>query len=514
MPTLKRYLYYFAVILVHAGSAFVTTCGTSLVVPIATSQLKMEANSANFIFGGVMSIVNFFLQIIAGVISDNSTSKFGRRKTFIVPGAIIACLGMILMGYSKLFGILFGDNDNLVFDDNETSTSIFSSFSFSFSETSNSGLGHYVFHPFGFLFCLAGSVTMSIGNAFYGVCARAIISDVIPFEEQQTVQFLNMVTANVSYCIYYFSCAIMAETEWFYYVVFAIGITVVIITTTITTIFVKEEQYQPEKKNETCSSCKNCGDAFCHIPKKVLVLIFLLFVSALSISPYSLNINNYVGENYYNGDAHMNDDQFKKGIKMNNYAQAVACICGCIAAMIFPFVSKGKEVLFYIGSNILTTVTVVIYVVLNYCDDNVGDASAGVVAGLFITTIFNQIASVATQSVPWAFFKKVSPAKHMGVYSGMMMSVYLVSGVASSLVTSALLSIYDDLVYVFIYQIVVLVIMCGCSFLLFYVQKEKKNGSDYQYDGLQSDITETTENANADNAKKGDYDLLLSKSTE
>ena len=481
MPTIKRILYYFAVVLVHAGSAFVTVCCTSLIVPIATSQLKMSSELANLFFGGIMSFVNFVLQIFAGSISDNCTSKFGRRKTFIVPGAIMVCIGMVLMGYCKLFGVMLGDYDGLVYDDNSSESDSFDGDSNNDNSGSETGLeGHYVFHPIGFLFCLVGDIIVSIGNAFYGVCSRTLAIDVIPFEEQQTVQFLNMLMNNLSYCIYYFSAAIMAETELFYYVVFGIGITVVIVSTTITTIFVKEEPYKPFYKASTCSGCKDFGDAFIHMPKKIICLIFLIFGFALSVSPYTLNINNYVGENLYNGSALMNDDQFKKGIKINNYAQGVACIFGCLASIIFPLISKGKEIVYYISGVFVTTLTVVIYVVLNYCDDDIGSASVGVVIGLFLTTIVNQIAGIPPNSIPWAFCKLVSPAHRVGIYIGMMMSVYLLSGIVSSLVSSALLGVYGDLVYVFIYQIVVLILMCGCSFLLIYVNKGNKSESDYE----------------------------------
>ena len=40
------------------------------------------------------------------------------------------------------------------------------------------------------------------------------------------------------------------------------------------------------------------------------------------------------------------------------------------------------------------------------------------------------------------------------------------------------------------YQIIVLLIMCGFSFILFYIKKEKKIESEYHDEGLQSGITE------------------------
>ncbi|CAL5348955.1 unnamed protein product [Camellia sinensis] len=51
----------------------------------------------------------FFVQPLVGHVSDRSTSRFGRRRPFIVAGAASIVLAVLIIGFSADIGWLFGD---------------------------------------------------------------------------------------------------------------------------------------------------------------------------------------------------------------------------------------------------------------------------------------------------------------------------------------------------------------------------------------------------------------------
>ncbi|CAL5417958.1 unnamed protein product [Camellia sinensis] len=51
----------------------------------------------------------FFVQPLVGHLSDRSTSRFGRRRPFIVAGAASIVLAVLIIGFSADIGWLFGD---------------------------------------------------------------------------------------------------------------------------------------------------------------------------------------------------------------------------------------------------------------------------------------------------------------------------------------------------------------------------------------------------------------------
>ena len=62
---------------------------------------------------------------------------------------------------------------------------------------------------------------------------------------------------------------------------------------------------------------------------------------------------------------------------------------------------------------------------MSFATEDNTSATVAVIVGLFITTIFNQVVSIPSNSVPWAVFKKVAPPEFYGIDLGIMLSVYL-----------------------------------------------------------------------------------------
>ncbi|KAI8015014.1 Sucrose transport protein SUC4 [Camellia lanceoleosa] len=56
-------------------------------------------------------ISGFFVQPLVGHMSDRCTSKFGRRRPFIVAGAASIIVAVVIIGYAADIGWLFGDRN-------------------------------------------------------------------------------------------------------------------------------------------------------------------------------------------------------------------------------------------------------------------------------------------------------------------------------------------------------------------------------------------------------------------
>ncbi|KAG6849814.1 hypothetical protein H0H93_004763 [Arthromyces matolae] len=66
--------------------------------------LSKSAMSLVFLAGPLSGL---FMQPIIGVLADNSTSRFGRRRPFMMIGTVICVLAMLLLGYTRGFASIF-----------------------------------------------------------------------------------------------------------------------------------------------------------------------------------------------------------------------------------------------------------------------------------------------------------------------------------------------------------------------------------------------------------------------
>ncbi|KAG6886815.1 hypothetical protein C0995_004311, partial [Termitomyces sp. Mi166 len=66
--------------------------------------LSKSAMSLVFLAGPLSGL---FMQPIIGVLADNSTSRFGRRRPFMMIGTIVCVLAMLMLGYTRDFASVF-----------------------------------------------------------------------------------------------------------------------------------------------------------------------------------------------------------------------------------------------------------------------------------------------------------------------------------------------------------------------------------------------------------------------
>ncbi|GIQ89050.1 hypothetical protein KIPB_011433, partial [Kipferlia bialata] len=82
-----------------AGLQFAFAISSSFVIPYLEQILGFSAATANFI---VLAgpLCGFLVMPIVGLLSDKHTGKYGRRRPFILVGAISLCISLLMFGLS------------------------------------------------------------------------------------------------------------------------------------------------------------------------------------------------------------------------------------------------------------------------------------------------------------------------------------------------------------------------------------------------------------------------------
>lgn len=78
-------------------------------------SLGLSKSTMSLVFlAGPLS--GLFMQPVIGVLADNSTSRFGRRRPFMIIGTIVCVFAMLMLGFTRDFASVFGGskgNDSL-----------------------------------------------------------------------------------------------------------------------------------------------------------------------------------------------------------------------------------------------------------------------------------------------------------------------------------------------------------------------------------------------------------------
>ncbi|XP_044509929.1 sucrose transport protein SUC2-like [Mangifera indica] len=108
LPQSQSYKKIVAVASIAAGVQFGWALQLSLLTPyVQLLGIPHKWASLIWLCGPVSGMV---VQPIVGFHSDTCTSRFGRRRPFIVAGAILVGIAVVLIGFAADFGHLFGDS--------------------------------------------------------------------------------------------------------------------------------------------------------------------------------------------------------------------------------------------------------------------------------------------------------------------------------------------------------------------------------------------------------------------
>jgi len=346
------------------------------------------------------------VQPIVGVYSDACTSRFGRRRPFILVGALLCIIGMFFVGNSANFGIMLGDDD-------------------SGSEP--------IDHKFGLAIAITFLWVINLSvNAMQGP-TRALLADLVP---QESLQFGNAIltaTNGLSNIIaYLIGAQVLQNAKEPYQVLFMVGCGFLAVCTIPTLIAAKEERFVPKEviSSSPIVAFAKIGKSFITMPNVVVRIFIVFFFCWCAYSPFMINITLFYGENLEKTKA-----EYNHGVQLGFYALAIN------AAVSFLYSMTQTPLLGLIGirptfflAQVIGTVCFGAFWFLSY--KNIITMPIAMVLTALVAINFT-----AFNSIPYALLADAVESSKIGLYMGVLNSASTLAQVFTNSVGGKLVEV-------------------------------------------------------------------------
>jgi solute carrier family 45 protein 1/2/4 len=298
-----------------AGVQFVFSIQFAVGGPLLGDQLKIAVSTQNYIFATAGPISGFVAQPIVGVISDRSTSRFGRRRPFIVLGAIACAIGMGLLGTSSILGNLIHDNE--------------------FGQ-------HAGDHKVGIVIAITGLWIMNLGVNIVQGPARTLVADLVSQDEQQAGNAMVSLVMGFAAIIANVVGAQFLLSKQPYLWLFTIGVGFILFSCIPTCIAAKEQRYiraPGETSIGLLGVFIQIWRGFKTMTWDLRKIMLVFFFSWAGYSPFMVSVTNFWGYNVFHGSA-SNKDAYREGVKMGMYALAAFAGLQTVYSLVMPSIIK------------------------------------------------------------------------------------------------------------------------------------------------------------------------------
>jgi len=396
MGSISFGLWVFAVCFAMAGVQFVYSIQFALGVPFFSQRFKLPNSVISVILGTAGPISGFIVQPIVGVYSDHCTSKFGRRRPFILGGSIGSVIGMLVISNSVILGQLMGD------------------------ETSSPDPHK---HIAGVTLAIVGLWIINLAANVMQGPGRALIADIIPPESQNLGNAMVVNTMAMANIIANVVGAQFLETSDPYRYLFFIGAAFTGLACIPTLIVAREIPYSPEKKESISPVAvfKKIGIAFSTMPSSVLRIAIVFFFSWCAYTPFMVFGTSYFAINVFHGDPNSDDSNYQQGVKWGMYSLAISAAVSFIFSVIIPFVLRliGVKITYFF-SQMISAVALVMLLYTSEAHKLTLVIAIALSAAISINfTTFN--------SVPFAMLAETVQNSEAGLYMGVLNSASVVS---------------------------------------------------------------------------------------
>jgi len=390
-----------------AGVQFVYSIQFSIGAPLLTQRYKLDNSMIAIILTTSGAVSGFLVQPIVGVYSDTCASRFGRRRPFILGGAILVVFAMFLVGNSVQIGIFLGDNDK--------------------GE-------HPMDHKFGLSIAIAflWVINMSV-NAIQGP-ARALIADLVPADSQQFGNAVMTATTGLSNVIAFLIGAQVLSQPDPYRILFMIGCGFTLICTIPTLIVAKETPFVAKEvvSRSPIAAFAKIGTSFVTMPNSVVRIFIVFFFCWCSYSPFMIYLTTYYGDDV------VGKDDYNHGVQLGFYGLAAN------AALSFAYSVAQTPILKLVGIRptfFLAQVSgAICYGAMwwVYIENHMTIPIA------IVLTTFVAISFTAFNSIPYALLADSVPNEKMGLYMGVLNSAATLSQVFTNIVAGKLIVAYKN----------------------------------------------------------------------
>ena len=452
----RSYLKLFAASCVQIGIQFSYSAIFGLSGPLFQSQFKLNGTAINIIFSVIGPLIGFFIQPIFGAIGDRCTFKFGRRRIFLVVGAIIDIIGMCILAASTFI-------DRAMVEEGSTS----------------SQSDEFVDHILGTVVALIGLFIAFFGvNVMQGP-SRTIVSDIFDAENQQDANLMiNACSGFASIACYGISAGTVGSSNTFI-IMFGICAGVVFVSTIPTVVFSKEVQYVPTdgKKMNVLAPFIDLFHAVKMIRIDIIFILLSLMFGWFAFQPFNTNLTNYFSNSVYP------DGEHDSGLRMGLIILAVFAVVQCLSVLVFPVISDtiGEVTTFLVFQGLAGVSYAMLCVIEFTFPTDIHDSTqnpelySSLVLG-FLSAVFPAMAFVQTNSLPYSMLKKVVPEERYGAFVGLLNCAVVLAQFLSSGLTALCQLFNEDYIVPIIISAVFSFVASVMSVVLYCVKTKENNG--------------------------------------
>lgn len=327
----------------------------SLLTPyVQTLGLSHALTSLMWLCGPIAGLV---VQPCVGLYSDRCTSKWGRRRPFILAGCVLICLAVIVIGFSSDIGYALGDTkeDCSVYHGARWHAAIVYVLGFWLLDFSN----NTVQGPARALMAdLSGRHGPSAANSIF--CSWMALGNILGYSSGSTNSWNKWLPfLKTKAC-----CEACANLKG----AFLVAVIVLSFCLVVTLIFAKEVLYKgnglPTKANGQVES-ESTGPlavfkGFKNLPAGMPSVLLVTGLTWLSWFPFILYDTDWMGREIYHGDPKGNDAQveaFNQGVRAGAFGLLLnSIVLGFSSFLIEPMCKRLGPRIVWVSSNFLVCI--------------------------------------------------------------------------------------------------------------------------------------------------------------
>ncbi|KAI7864887.1 major facilitator superfamily domain-containing protein [Spinellus fusiger] len=364
-----------ALTLCMAGVQFIWTVELSYGTPYLLSlHLSKELTALVWLAGPLSGLL---VQPVIGAFSDKCTSRFGRRRPFILVGGILTCLSTMGIAYTKeiAHGVA----------------------RFLHSNTSNNELIG-ITQSYAIVVAVTSFYFMDFTlNAVQAIC-RALILDIPPIWQQDDANAWSARMSNMAMVVGYSVgfVDLVKYTPWLgdsqvkVFCVVAIG--VFIATLTVTCVSIQEKSPEPIEMNEVPwhHTFVYIWRAFRFLPRPMQTLCNTQFFAWMGWFPFLFYSTQWISDIYFfNHPPQEGSDDWSKGTRAGSFALLCYSIVSVLAGVMIPMMADiFANIKHFSLLNIYTTSHLI--------------AAAALLSAWFVTSVTSATIVLAVMGVSWA----------------------------------------------------------------------------------------------------------------
>ncbi|KAG6032713.1 hypothetical protein E4U41_007163 [Claviceps citrina] len=268
------------------------------------------------------------VQPVVGVIADENTSKWGRRRPLMVMGALIVACCLLVLGFTKeLVGLVVPDE----------------------AVARGPTVALAVLSIYALDFAINGVMS----------CSRSLMVDVLPLEKQQAGAAWASRMNAVGHIVGYSSAAVnlprllgptLGATQFQQLTVIAVA--AMLLTTGVTCWAVRESVLVssaggPDKARSTFGILRHIYSTMRHLPPRVRAICWAQFWSWIGWFPFMFYSTTWVGETYFRydvvPDARQSQDALGEMGRIGSTALVLYSVVTCSGAFVLPILVRSPD---------------------------------------------------------------------------------------------------------------------------------------------------------------------------